>query len=379
MLDPASIETLRQIMRERMVSDVGMLDGLRDELAEFKHGIRVIRPYSSNTISIVGTDGGNNNLRFDPFVVHVIRVVDSNNVEYYMDVITPTMPIDKLDNKIQGRNDALKRMMDFLGVDSLTKLSPMIRYSKPGDPVSPSWVQVYRELVEWATLFSLVNDHDYASDTLIVFDGLLRSKVFAGPLFNKLKCGIEGIIRAKEARNHCRIYVVGVAKKSKVLDRYRLAMHIDKVMKNPYPCYGKVPRSLEEKAYVWSEYARDDPIDGKGEINKFVAGKMFLVKFGDQPDDPIWPVDILTSQEKDSDRVLGYLLNDAIYGFPIPWYPMSLQKAHENSALVDFDMTIIQDEIMNSIRVALGDKSERFDHFLLTDSDVAQRRYGRGM
>ena len=362
-----------------MKSDVGLLDELRQELGEFKRGIRKIHPYSSNTISIVGTDGGNNNLKFDPFIVHVIRVVDSNDVEYYMDVITPTMPIDQLDNKIKSRNDALKSMMDYLGVDSITKLSPMIKYSKPGEPVSTSWVQVYRELVEWSTLFSLVKDHDYASDTLIVFDGLLRSKVFTGDLFYRLKKCIEEIIKQKEKANHTKIYIVGVAKHSKVLDRYRLAMHIDRVMKNEYSCYGVVPRKLEEKAYIWSEYARDDSFDGKGEVNKFVAGKMFLVKFGNRPDDPIWPVDIFSSQEKDCDRILGYLLNDAMYGFPIPWYPMSLQKAHENSALVDFDMTIIQDEILNSIRDALGEKSERFDHFLLTDSDVSERRYGRGL
>ena len=379
MLEPATIESLRHSMRDRMKTDVCMLDNLRSELMEFKRGIKPIKPYSSNTISIVGTDGGNNNLKFDPFVVHVIRVVDSNGVEYYMDVITPTMPIEELDNKVKGRNDALKGMMDYLGVSSITELSPMIRYTKPGEPVSPSWVQVYRELVEWATLFSLIKDHDYASDTLIVFDGLLRSKVFKGVLFNTLKRGIEEIIAQKEKKNRCKIYVVGLAKHSKVLDRYRLAMHIDGVMKNPYPCYGMVPRSLEEKAYIWSEYARDDSFDGKGEINKFVAGKMFLVKFGDKPDDPIWPVDDLTSQEKESDRIMGYLLNDAMYGFPIPWYPMCLQRAHENSALVDFDMTIIQDEIMNSIRDALGDKSERFDHFLITDGDVSQLRYGRGL
>ena len=150
-------------------------------------------------------------------------------------------------------------------------------------------------------------------------------------------------------------------------------------MKNNYSCYGMVPRKMEEKAYIWSEYARDDSFDGKGEINKFVAGKMFLVKFGNKTDDPIWPVDIFTSQQKECDRILGYLLHDATYGFPIPWYPMSLQKAHENSALVDFDMTIVQDEILNSIRDALGEKSERFDHFLLTDSDVSERRYGRGL
>ena len=379
MLDPGTILELKKLMANRMARDVKILDDLRSELSEFKRGIRRINPRSSNSISIVGTDGGNNDLRFDPFIAHVIRVVDSNNVEYYMDVITPTTPIDELDNKIRQRNDPLKKMMDYLGVDSLTKLSPMIRLSKPGEPVSSSWVQVYRELVEWATLFSLVREHEFASDTLVVFDGLLRSKVFSGTLFNKLKTGIEDSIREMESRTHCKVYVVGLAKHSKVLTRYRLAMHIDGVMKTRYPCYGKVPRDMEEKAYVWSEYARDDSFDGKGEINKFVAGKMFLVKFGDKPDDPIWPVDIFLPQETKCDVILGYLLNDALYGFPIPWYPMSLQKAHNNSALVDFDMDIIQGQIEESIRDALNEKSERFNAFLLSENDIAARRYGKGL
>lgn len=379
MLEPQVIVTLGQIMKERMAKDVILLEDLRNELSDFKRGVRQIHPYSSNSISIVGTDGGNNNLQFDPFVVHVIRVVDSNNVEYYMDVITPTTPIEELDNKIKERNDPLKKMMDYLGVVSLTQLSPMIKKIQPGKPVSPSWVQVYRELVEWATLFSLVKDREFASDTLIVFDGLLRSKVFSGTLFNKLKAGIEETIKEKEKRTRCKLYVVGLAKHSKVLDRYRLIMSIDKVMKTPYPCFAKVPKEMEEKAYVWSEYARDDSFDSKiTEINKFVAGKMFLVKFGDKLDDPIWPVDILMSQVDEADRILGNLLNDAIYGFPIPWYPMSLQKAHDNSALVDFDMTVIQDTIFDSIRLALGDKADRLNAFLLTDGDVATRRYGKG-
>lgn len=380
MLTPDDVENLRGLMRERMREDVKLLDEFRDEMDEFRRGIRMIRGYPSNVISIVGTDGGNNNFRFDPFVVHVVRVVDSNNVEYHMDLLTPTTPIEELEDRIRDRNDVLRRMMDYLGVDHLTQLSPMIRPRVPGEAVSSSWIQVYRELVEWATLFSLVRDHEYASNTLIVFDGLLRSKVFSGTLFNRLRHGIEEAIERNAARNRCNIYVVGVAKHSKVLDRYNLVMCIDNVMKTEYPCYGRVPRRMEERAYIWSEYARDDTPSGNiTEVNKFVAGKMFLVKFGSAPHDPIWPVDILLSQEGDCDRILGYLLNDAMYGFPIPWYPMCLQRAHENSALVGFDMDVIQGQMIDSIRESLGDTASRFDAFLLADSDIAARRYGRGL
>ena len=380
MLDPRDIDALKGIMRKRMAEEVHLLDELRGELDVFRRGIRMIKNYKTNTISIVGTDGGNNNLQFDPFIVHVIRVVDSRGNEYYMDALTPLTPIDDLDNKIQGRNESMKKMMDYLGVKSLTQLSPMIKRRKPNEPVSPSWIQVYRELVEWATLFALVRDYDYGSNTLIVFDGLLRSKVFTGDLFYKLRRGIEDEIKRKEEKNHCKIYVVGVAKHSKVLERYNLIMCIDDIMKTKYPCYGRVPLEMEKKAYKWSEYARDDTVvEGIEEVNKFVAGKMFLVKFGDAPHDPIWPVDILLSQEKEADRILGYLLDDAILGFPIPWYPLSLQQAHENSALVDFDMSIIQDQILDSIRESLGDKSERFDAFLMADKDISSRRYGKGL
>ena len=375
MLEPQDIETLQGLMRERMGKDVALLDELRDEMKDFNRSIRRIRGYSVNTISIVGTDGGNNNLRFDPFIVHVIRVVDSNNKEYYMDVITPTTSVDELENRIKSRNDPLKDMMESLEVSSITQLTTMIKKLKPGEAVSPSWINVYRELVEWATLFSLIKNNDFISDTLIVFDGLLRSKVFSKGMFYNLKTKIIETIKEKEIKSHCRIFVVGVAKHSKVLDRYNMVMCIDGVMKTKYPCYGAVPRSMEENSYIWSEYARDDEAEGKNEVNNFVAGKMFLVKFGNSPNDPIWPVDILTSQEKDSDEILGYLLNDAALGFPIPWYPMCLQKAHENSALVDFDMDIIQGQIIDSIRESVGDAGERFDEFLMSNTDIAARRY----
>ena len=151
------------------------------------------------------------------------------------------------------------------------------------------------------------------------------------------------------------IYLVGVAKHSKVLARYRLAMSLEHILTATYPSYVEVDREIEEKAYVWSEYARgDDREIASGEVNKFVAGKMFLVKFGKGSRDPIWPIDIFLPQREQAQAILGYLLADAIDGFPVPLYPRCLQKAHENAALVDFDFDILQDEIFAGIRTVLG-------------------------
>ena len=259
-----------------------VLDSLRGEVRPLTATVRRILPRTTTSISLVGTDGGNNRIQFDPFLVQLVRVVDSSNNEYCLEAITPTTNVTELsrfqfDSAGEPRT-SLGRMMAFLGVRDLTDLSHMIRRNDDDSPTSPSWVQVYRELMEWAVLFSILRDKDFGTDTIIVCDGLLRSKVFAGDLFARLREGFSTAIERhrREGRRH--IYLVGVAKHSKVLDRYRLAMALEDILTMGYPSYTSVPRDLEERAYVWSEYARgDDRVMEGGEINRYVAGKMFFV------------------------------------------------------------------------------------------------------
>jgi hypothetical protein len=228
MIDPESMASLRRELRERMVADRGLLDTLREELRAGLGDTRRIMPRQTTAISLVGTDGGNNRVEFDPFMAQLVRVVDSSNNEYCLEVITPTSDLAALSERHMSTTDApsaLGRMMKYLGVSTVWDLSPMIK--RPPSISSPSWVQVYRELTEWAVLFSLVREKDYGTDTVIVWDGLLRSKVFSGMLFSKLREGIIEAIRDQKARKRRNIYVVGVAKHSKVLQRYRLAMALE--------------------------------------------------------------------------------------------------------------------------------------------------------
>lgn len=376
MIDPESLATLSKELRARMEVDRRLLDDLRAEVRTGLGEARRIMPRQTTAVSLVGTDGGNNRIEFDPFMAQLIRVVDSSNNEYCLEVVTPTTSLPELSKRhIENGtpHTALGRMMKFLGVSMLWELSPMIR--KPPATPSPSWVQVYRELTEWAVLFSLVREKDYGTDTVIVWDGLLRSKVFAGTLFARLRQGIDEGIREQKSRKRRSIYVVGVAKHSKVLQRYRLAMMLEGSMRCEYPCYADVSRGLEQNAYVWSEYARGGEVE-TGEVNKFVAGKMYFVKFGGRPRDPIWPVDLLESQVTDAQVVFGSLLTDAIEGFPVPFYPSCLQRAHENAALVDFDMDILQQGIVTAIRESLGANAPLLDELALIDADPAAKRYG---
>lgn len=380
MIDPATQAQLKEAISDCIGIDQGILEELREEIRPLRGSTRRIQPRATTSLSIVGTDGGNNQLKFDPFLIQLVRVVDSSDNEYCLEAVSPTTPIEKLDRRQLSSDGsaqtALGEMMQFLNVDTLPALSHMIRPTVSGKPVSPSWVQVYRELVEWAILFAILKK-DFGTDTLLVCDGLLRSKVFAKDLFQRLLQGMLARIEDKRHSSRRHIYLAGVAKHSKVLARYRLAMALEGVLQTDYPAYVEVPREVEEKAYVWSEFARGDDRAGEGgEVNKFVGGKMFLVKFGARRHDPIWPIDIFVPQVPNAQAILGSLLSDAITGFPVPHYPRCLQKAHENAALVDFDFDILQDFIYEGVRTSLKGDASTLDIFQLQDTDPAQQRYG---
>jgi hypothetical protein len=381
MITAGSQAHLKQEIVERIVDDRALLDQLRSEVRPLRDEVHRIQPRTTTAISIMGADGGNNSIPFDPFLVQLIRVVDSNNAEHCLEAITPTTSVSDLSaRQFEDGGEPrtqLGKLMAHLGVRDITALSHMIRRNDGDRPVSPSWVNVYRELVEWAVLFVLVREYFFPTDTILIFDGLLRSKVFAGDKFKRYLEGMQAGIEAHKRERNRSVYLAGVAKRSKVLDRYRLAMTLEGVLTTDYPAYVEVPRELEEKAYVWSEYARgNDREDEGGEINKFVGGKMFFVKFGNRPRDPIWPVDIFLPQRQHASTILGYLLGDAQNGFPVPLYPRCLQRAHDNAALVDFDFDILQDQVFEGIRQILGADANALDTFRLQDADPAQRRYG---
>ena len=380
MIEPESFAQLKQEIETRLLADRGILDELRAEIRPLRDNTRRIQPRSATTISLVATDGGNNRIQFDPFMIQLVRVVDSSNNEYCLEAVTPTTDIAALGRGQFSDGEpatALGELMRYLEVETLPQLSHMIRLPNDGRPASTNWVLTYRSLVEWAILFKIIRTKDFATDTLIVFDGLLRSKLFAKDNFTRMVAGIDKAIDAKWREQRRRIYLVGVAKHNAVLARYQLAMALEKVLACDYPAFVEIPREIEQKAYTWSEWARGDDVEEEGrEPNRFVGGKMFFVKFGGGRRDPIWPVDIFLPQVREAQTIFGCLLADAIEGFPIAHYPRCLQKAHDNAALVDFDFDVLQDEVFRGLRVALGEDAPSLDIFRLRDTDPGARRYG---
>ena len=378
MIEPESYAQLKQEIAERILADRTILDQLRAEIRPLRGEVRHIQPRTTTSISLVATDGGNNSLHFDPFLVEVVRIVDSNNNEYCLEAITPSTSIAELSAKQFHENGsprtALGEMMHYLDINDLRQLSPRIRGNRTGRPISPGWVKVYRELVEWAILFSLVKNKDFGSDTLIVYDGLLRSVVFAKGLFTRYLAGIQESIDRQWQLQRRKIYLAGVAKHSKVLSRYRLAMALEGILTTGYAAYVPIPPEIERKAYLWQEYTRG--VERKeGEGNDFAGGAMFFVKFGSGRRDPIWPIDIFLPQKDEAAHILGYMLADALNGFPVPYYPQCLQKAHAHATLADFDFDVFQNHIFDGIRQLLAEEAPMLDTFRLQENDPSLRRY----
>lgn len=384
MFDLDILPILRQLVNERALSDKKLLSKLLVEIRSIAGDVTIIKSRSVTAVSLVASDGGNNKLVFDPFYVQLVRVTDSYGKELCFDAVSPTTDTDELSQK-QFHPDgtpqtALGKMMNDLGVYTLNQLSPMIPKGsmvrdRP-DEIKPGWVLVYRDLCEWAVLYERIVYDSFATDTLIVRDGQLRSKIFSGDLFIKWRKNVEEAIARIYSKDKRRIYLVGIAKHSKVIDRYRLAMAIEGIFPAGEPLYVRIPRQLEAKAYLWPEYARGSEQDEEeGEAPKFVAGDMYLVRFGKRQGDPIWAVDILSNQSGQAQTIFGYLLNDAISGFPVPFYPLCLQKAHGYAQIVDFDLQIFQDEIFNAVRNLLPQEKRGIIDSWRFSSDVSGRRY----
>ncbi|MEU6265548.1 hypothetical protein [Saccharopolyspora shandongensis] len=373
MFDADQIKQLKQLIGDQVEAGRAELDKLVEQTRAIRSEVRVIKPRTATSVALMSSDGGNNKVAFNPFYLQVVRVVDSNGKELCMEVVSPIADIDALSRR-QFHEDgsprtALGRMMDGLGVHRLQDLSPMMSGN------SPSWVQVFRDLCEWATLYDLICHRDYATDTLVVRDGLLRSKIFHGELFVKMGELMYEAIERIWRRDRCKVWLVGLAKKTQVLEYYRLAISLSGVFDNGSACFAKVPAQMLDEVYLWDEYTRDIEDDSTGEKPKFNFGSMYFVRFGPHSGDPIWTVDVMSRQDKEVQAIFGYLQADAVAGFPIPLYPNCIQQADSFSRVADLDMDIIEDQLVDAVRDQVGeDKAPVIDALRLA-SDVAARRY----
>src|ERR1700674_4240678 len=107
MFEPKDLESIRAAVHRQTAREGSLLDELREEARDHLREPRVIRPQGTATVSLVASDGGSNRLRFDPFSMQLVRVVDSNGVQLLLDVISPSTDTDVLAQGHRARGDAL--------------------------------------------------------------------------------------------------------------------------------------------------------------------------------------------------------------------------------------------------------------------------------
>lgn len=377
------IQELRAKVAAAYQADDPLLQKFRGYARRLKDKIKPLRAYSVNAISFVSADGGDNRLTFNPAIVELVRVVDSRGNQCALDALASTSTLQELEERAKpGASKVvlpLQRLCSDLG-SSIRGLSYLLGgMGKPGK--STGAMRCYRDIVEWAVLYDLVTNPalQWGGDTILIRDGLLRTKSFKREVFpkidEKLRAGV-----AAHAQKNVSLSLVGVAKQSAVLGRLAVALELEGTFHRDYACYVQVDQDIEADCYnfdrTWLDTFETTEPDDEGQRLYQALGKMFLAKFGDRPLDPVWPVDIAEWQLGVADKILGQLTVDAQQGFPIPDYPMCIQRAHDFAKLTGLEVEVLQDLLVDGISQGLTpEESERLLRMKHLGRSLAALRY----
>lgn len=360
-----NFEEIKKRVFDAYKNEDPILQKFREYARRIKNDVRPIRPYSVNAVSFVSSDGGDNRLYFNPAVIELVRVVDSRGNQCALDAIAGNSKAADFNER--AKNDSpllvepLRKLCQDLNMNVLDLSYLLKGIEEPGK--STGAVRVYRDIVEWAVLYDLMKYREWGSDTIIVREGMLRTKSFKLVVFPKIDQLIREAHQIHKKKN-ISVSMVGVAKQSAVLSRLSVALELEGALNKPYPCYVQVPDDIEADCYnfdrTWLDTLETSQPDENGTYRYQAIGKMFLVKFGDRPFDPVWPVDIAAWQISDAEKIIGQLTKDAQPGFPIPDFPMCVQKAHDFAKVSGLEVDILQDILFEGITQNLApDEKEK--------------------
>lgn len=357
-----------------------VIQQFREFAKQIKKDVKPIRPYSVNAVSFVSADGGDNRLYFNPAVIELVRVVDSRGNQCALDAIAGNAKYESLNARGESGHPLVVAPLQKLCTDlkvNVTELSYLLKgLGEPGK--STGAIRIYRDLVEWAVLYELLHK-EWGSDTIIVREGMLRTKSFKRNIFPKIAERILTICK-EHKKKHVNVSIVGVAKQSAVLSRLAVALELEETFHKPYPCYVEVPKDIEKECYnydkTWLDTMETSEPNEEGNYLYQSMGRLYLVKFGDRPFDPVWPVDLAEWDRQEAPRIIGQLLNDAQPGFPIPDFPQSVQKAHNFAAISGIEVSVLQDILFNGITQNLTpQESERILRMRHLSQNLTNRRY----
>lgn len=364
-----NIDKIRKAVRDAYGRGRKAMEELRRDANSLT--LRKLGHYDVNAVAFVAADGGNRPIGeegegFNPDMVEMVRVVDSLGRERFLDAVTARQTTAELVRQARD-SEPLRVLCEDLGVSNIGGLTPL----EGKDP--RQMVRTYREIAEWAVIYHLTVKKEWGSDTVLVREGPLRSLHFHPDIFRRL----DGRFRAaysKHKKDGVTVSLVGVSKTSAILSRLSVALTLEKTFEKDYPCYAEVPRKMAERFYDrrWLDTLTTAPADGKYQS----MARMHLVKFGYERLSPVWAVDVADWQKDDAAKVLGQLAADARPGFPIPDFPMSVQKAHDYARIGPLEYSVLSDIMLEAMtQDRTPEERERLYRLKHLGEDITARRY----
>lgn len=287
-----------------------------------------ITPVSSTVhplpiVATVATDGGENRLNLDPIRVQVLRVADSAGEVYFEDFIPLSLSPEEILRFYFKSEPRLQKFLDWLGCD-WDALLPQTDFQRG------NLLGMLRELLEWAALLKLASQ---PPAKLLIRDGLLRSVLLTERVFSALRKRFEEL-----TQRHGHL-LVGVAKRSKVINYLTVALGLNESFAGGQPSYLLVPEALEREAapeqYRW--------------IGARAMGQLYMARLDQGNGVPLFPVDVAAWQVKRVAEVMALLHESARASFPLRGYPRALMQAHEHARLGSLEIEMLEQLLLNEV------------------------------
>jgi len=274
-------------------------------------------------VATVATDGGEGRLNLAPISIQIVRVADNRGVVHFEEFVPQSLKPDEVMRFFFASDERFQRFLRYLGV-TWQDLLP------DGDFQRGHLLAMLRELLEWAALLRLAAQRQ---PTLLLRDGLLRSILLRERVFQALRARFE------ELTSQNKHILIGVAKRSAVVNYLSVAFGLNETFQDAAPAYVCVPPELEREAapaqYRW--------------IGDRAMGQLHLAKLDTGTDVPVLPIDVAAWQTDRIDEAMCHLRRSARGSFPRRGYPHELLMAHEHAKLSGLEVEMLESELLREL------------------------------
>src|SRR5439155_20076441 len=344
------LERLQRSLELALNQEWPQLSATQKRLAKLRPTPIAIRPANAKAVTVVATvatDGGENKLSLEPIQLQVIRVADSLGVVYFEDFVAQSLKPEEILRFFFQSNQRLQRFLTYLQLD-WSQLMPGSDFQRS------QLLSMLRELMEWAALLKLASQPPVK---LLIRDGLLRSVLLTDVVFQRLREKFEALT-AKHGH-----LLVGVAKRSRVLNYLSVALDLNESFRSGEPAYLFVPAELEREAapaqYRW--------------IGSRAMGSLHIARLDRGEGVPLMPVDIASWQQARVDEAMSLLQESAQVSFPIRGYPGALVEAHEHARMGGLEIEMLESLLLQKLKERDPAVANTARHLMLLGKQLAQR------